>query len=73
MEQSKFHELFGAYGVAQSNFETYKTDYKIIKGNSKSYALFFDFLFGIIMNSYKDHLQQFVGEKTERILGYKQL
>ncbi len=169
MEQSKFHELCGAYGIAQSNFESYKTDchilsmeivkelknyyqipdsqfslyrineqdnfdlvtpalihainlrpdhywhfgvgltvcqapetlpeelilihlmfrknakeecfikyahsdtdFKIVKGNPGSYVSFFDFLFDTTIASYKSQLQQFIGEKTERKLGYIQ-
>ena len=49
-----------------------ETDYKIVKGKPESYLLFFDFLFETIITSYQEHLQHFVGEKTERKLGYRQ-
>ena len=57
------------------NFTKYAhsdTDYKIVKGNSESYFPFFDFLFETIKSSYQGQLQQFIGEKTERKLGYIQ-
>ena len=169
MESSKFHELCGAYGVAQDNFEAYKTDcqliaveivkelksyyqvpesqfslyrvtkqlefklvqpelihaidlksdhnwhfgigltvcktaetlpeelilihltyrknsegkyfikyandnkeFEIIKGTPASFVPFFDFLFELILNSYKEQLQQFIGDKTQRKLGSRQ-
>ena len=46
-------------------------EFEIIKGDPGSFRSFFDFLFEIIMSSYKEHLQQFVGEKTTRTLGFK--
>lgn len=49
-----------------------ETDYEIVKGKSESYAPFFDFLFKTIITSYQGQLQQFIGEKTERKLGYRQ-
>lgn len=49
-----------------------ETDFAIVQGAAESYIPFFNFLFDIIIKSYKDHLQQFVGEKTERKLGYIQ-
>lgn len=48
-----------------------KTEFEIIKGKSESFIPFLDFLFDIIINSYKEQLQQFIGDKTERKLGYR--
>ena len=45
--------------------------FEITKGESTSYIPFFDFLFEEISTSYKQQLQQFIGEKTERKLGYR--
>ena len=47
-------------------------EFKITKGDSESYIPFFDFVFDIIISSYKEQLQQFIGEKTTRKLGYLQ-
>ena len=47
-------------------------EFEIIKGNKSSYAPFFDFLFNIILMSYNEQLQHFIGEKTTRKLGYRQ-
>ncbi len=47
-------------------------EFKITKGDSESYTPFFDFVFEIIISSYKEQLQQFVGEKTTRKVGYLQ-
>jgi len=47
-------------------------EFEIKKGDSTSYIPFFDFLFEIIMNSYHGHIQQFIGDKTTRKLGYRQ-
>jgi len=49
-----------------------ETDFKIVKGKQESYAPFFDFHFDTTMDSNDSQLQQFVGEKTERKLGYVQ-
>ena len=54
---------FIQYAYADKEFE-------IVKGNSESYHPFFNFLFDEIINSYDAQLQKFVGEKTERKLGY---
>lgn len=48
-----------------------KEKFKITKGDATSYAPFFDFLFSIIIKSYNEKLQEFVGEKTTRKLGYR--
>lgn len=61
MEATKFHSLCSAYDPKKFDIE---------KGNSKSYIPFFEFVFEHIINSYKGNLQQFVGERTERKLGY---
>ena len=47
-------------------------EHKIVKGDSNSYTPFFDFLYSTIINSYQGQMQQFVGEKTTRKLGYVQ-
>ena len=57
----------GSYTIKYANN---KAEFEIIKGNSSSYIPFFDFLFEEIMVSYNSHLQQFLGDKTERKLGY---
>ncbi len=49
-----------------------KKEFEIIKGNSDSFIPFFNFLFDEIIESYQEHLQQFIGDKTERKLGYRQ-
>jgi hypothetical protein len=49
-----------------------KTDYQVEKGKSESFIPFFDFLHKTIITSYQGQLQQFIGEKTERKLGYRQ-
>lgn len=46
-------------------------EFEIKKGDSTSYHLFFDFLLEMILSSYNEHLQQFIGEKTTRKLGYR--
>lgn len=47
-------------------------EFKVIKGNTATYAPFFDYLFELTLQSYQNHLQQFLGEKTVRKLGYVQ-
>lgn len=47
-------------------------EYEITKGKSSSYIPFFDFIFNTIKKSYQEHIQQFLGEKTVRKLGYRQ-
>ena len=47
-------------------------EYKIEKGNSESYIPFFDFLFSTIIGTYQGQMQQFIGVKTTRKLGYIQ-
>jgi len=47
-------------------------EFKIVKGDSASYIPFFDEVFDNIISSYKQHMQQFIGEKTIRKLGYIQ-
>ena len=47
-------------------------EFKIAKGDSKSYVPFFDYVFETIISSYKQHMQQFIGEKTTRKMGYVQ-
>lgn len=47
-------------------------EFKVTKGNSASYLPFFDYLFKLTYQSYQNHLQQFLGEKTVRKLGYVQ-
>jgi hypothetical protein len=46
-------------------------EFEIEKGNSASYIPFFDFLFETIIKSYNEQLQQFIGVKTTRKLGYR--
>ena len=45
-------------------------EFSVTKGDKNSYAAYFDDLFQTIVDSYKGHIQQFVGEKTTRKLGY---
>jgi len=47
-----------------------KKEFKIVKGDSASYVPFFDEVFNNIISSYSHHMQQFIGEKTTRKLGY---
>jgi len=47
-------------------------EYQVVKGAAASYIPFFDFLFSTIIASYQAQMQQFVGEKTTRKLGYIQ-
>ncbi len=63
-ENAKGH-FFVKYASVDKEFE-------IKKGNLPEYIPFFDFIFETIQLSYKEHLQQFVGEKTVRKLGYRQ-
>ncbi|CAM1367886.1 hypothetical protein [Tenacibaculum xiamenense] len=44
--------------------------FEIKKDNSALFITFFDFLFSEIISSYNNSLQLFIGEKTERKLGY---
>lgn len=53
------------YAYAEKEFE-------VVKGASDSYKPFFEFLFNEIISSYDKKLQHFIGEKTERKLGYIQ-
>ena len=46
-------------------------EFEITKGNSNSYKPFFIFLFEIIITSYEEQLQQFIGTRTTRKLGYR--
>jgi hypothetical protein len=46
-------------------------EFEIEKGNKSSYIPFFDFLFETIIKSYNEQLQQFIGVKTTRKLGFK--
>lgn len=46
-------------------------EFEIKKGHSGSYIAFFDFLFETIIKSYNGQLQQFIGVKTTRKLGYR--
>lgn len=59
-----YNKSFIQYAYNEKEFE-------IEKGKSASYLPFFDFLFQIIVESYNNQLQQFIGEKTERKLGYR--
>lgn len=61
-------------GIDNKYFVKYANDtkeFEITKGQSESYIAFFDFMFSLILKSYNEHLQQFVGKKTTRTLGYK--
>ncbi len=58
----------GKYFIKYANDEK---EFEITKGNSDSYISFLNFLFDEIIGSYKEHLQQFIGDKTERKLGYR--
>lgn len=49
-----------------------KKEFKVVKGDSASYIPFFDEVFDTIISSYDDQMQQFIGEKTTRKLGYIQ-
>ena len=46
-------------------------EFEVKKGDSSSYQPFFDFLFNLIITSYNEQLQHFIGEKTTRKLGYR--
>jgi hypothetical protein len=59
----------GAFFVRYAPVEK---EFEINKGAPETYIPFFDFIFETIKNSYKEHIQQFVGEKTVRKLGYRQ-
>ncbi len=48
-----------------------KQEFQITKGDSSSYKTFFEFIFEAIKSSYNEQIQQFVGEKTTRKLGYR--
>ena len=45
-------------------------EFKVEMGALETYTTYFDDLFNTIISSYKGHLQQFIGEKTTRKLGY---
>lgn len=47
-------------------------EFEIKRDDPATYKPFFDFLFNIIIKSYQESLQRFVGVKTERKLGYIQ-
>ena len=47
-----------------------KKEFEIIKGQNKTYIPFFEFIYELIISSYEGHLQQFIGKKTKRKLGY---
>lgn len=47
-------------------------EFKVEKGDKASYLNYFEDLFSTIEASYRGHIQQFVGEKTTRKLGYLQ-
>lgn len=51
-------------------YEYEEKEFEVIREDAKSYIPFFDFLFNVILNSYKDSLQRFVGVRTERKLGF---
>jgi hypothetical protein len=52
------------------NYANGNEEFQIKKGDSASYAPFFEYLFTTVINSYESQLQQFIGEKTTRRLGY---
>ena len=56
-------QYFVKYAYEEKEFE-------INRKEASSYLGFLDFLYVIIINSYKTSLQRFVGSKTERKLGY---
>ena len=45
-------------------------EFEVFKDKPESFHSFFDFLHQAIIDSYKERLQQFLSEKTERKLGY---
>ena len=45
-------------------------EFSVTKGDKNSYIAYFDDLFNTIQASYKGRMQQFLGEKTTRKLGY---
>jgi len=45
-------------------------EFEVKKGDKASYVPYFDDLFNTIEASYRDHIQQFIGDKTTRKLGY---
>jgi hypothetical protein len=47
-------------------------EFEVTKGNKESYIPYFDDLFNTIVDSYQGHIQQFLGEKTTRKLGFVQ-
>ncbi len=46
--------------------------FEIEEGNSKLYEPFFDYIFKMILSSYKGYIQQFIGERTTRKSEYLQ-
>ena len=45
-------------------------EFSVNRGDKDSYTPYFEDLFQTIVSSYKSHIQQFIGEKTTRKLGY---
>ena len=62
-EKGNTYYLKHAYG---------EKEFKVTYKNPDSYAEYFDDLFDTIISSYNGHIQQFIGEKTTRKLGYLQ-
>ena len=58
-------QYFLKYAFEDAQFEINRKD-------AKSFQPFFDFLFELILSSYRESLQRFIGDKTERKLGYIQ-
>ncbi|NAS31085.1 hypothetical protein GTQ40_08900 [Flavobacteriaceae bacterium R38] len=62
-------EIDNQFFVKYANHEE---EFEVFKDQPESFHSFFDFLHETIIESYKERLQQFLGEKTERKLGYLQ-
>ncbi len=62
-------ESDGQFFVKYANHDQ---EFEVFKEKPESFHSFFDFLHEAIMGSYKERLQQFLAEKTERKLGYVQ-
>ncbi|NER14358.1 hypothetical protein GWK08_12970 [Leptobacterium flavescens] len=60
-------EIDNQFFVKYANHEE---EFEVFKGQAESFHPFLDFLHETIIESYNDRLQQFLGEKTERKLGY---
>ncbi|MBI3520386.1 MAG: hypothetical protein HY062_13675 [Bacteroidetes bacterium] len=60
-------DLDGKYFVKYGNEIK---EFEIKNGDKNSYYLFFDFLHDLIIKTYNEQLQHFIGQSTRRKLGY---